>query len=158
VAEPFVEDLQFYHRLKWVQRAGRALMFAIVVAALAGLFGAGPLSHGVSGDPSAVWAEYDRYARYHAPTDIVLHVERGLSENIEVHLREEFVNKLEIQAITPAPLSQRSGDGKVVFSFKAEKFPAAIHFRARHEEYGSVPVEVSLGSGESLSFTTFVYP
>lgn len=63
------QDLE-HQRREWViERIGWAIMALILLAALAGLLGSGPLSNARIDHPgSHLSAEYNRFERYQSPT------------------------------------------------------------------------------------------
>jgi hypothetical protein len=88
-----------------VQVAGRVVLGLAVLAALAGLFGAGPLSWSseAAGDGS-IEVEYKRFARSGGPADLSLSVPvSGANREARVWLDAGYLESLDIEQITPEP-------------------------------------------------------
>jgi hypothetical protein len=159
--KPVDEQLQFYRRLHWVQRIGRGLMAAIAIAAMAGVLGAGPLSYAKTISPSGISVEYERFARRHAPMEVLYRVpaNKRSGETMNLHMPQSSLEKINITSIVPVPAAERGNGAEVVYSFAtAADEDLLIRIRYEFESVGSVPIRLSLPSGESVEFTTFVYP
>ncbi len=112
-------------RLKeWrVQRVGWVVLALVVVLALAGLFGTGPLSwSSVSADDGSVVVDYSRFGRDGGPTTLDVRVAPAAvdGDQVLVWVGHDLLRGLEIQQITPEPSSQTTVDGGVVLTFDVE--------------------------------------
>ena len=72
------EDMRLVRRSWVVQRIGWGVMAALLLAALLGLFGTGPLSRATATAPGgAVTLDYDRFGRYLGPATLLIRVGPG---------------------------------------------------------------------------------
>ncbi len=105
------EDMRF-QRAEWrVQRIGRLLMLAIVIAALAGVFGDGPLAtrFHASGD-GVLQVEYDRFVRVGASARLLVKTADGRRiQDIAVTFDDPAA--IEVGSIETSPLLLTAGDG-----------------------------------------------
>ncbi len=143
-----------FHKLGWLAFA------AIVLAALAGLLGPGPLSSRTADAGPALSVGYDRFTRFHAPARLELKVRAH--GTIRVHLGREFLEAAQLDSIQPEPASVEAGAAGHVYAFDAPRLggaQTAIVFHYRPDEtLRSIPIRVRLEGGPALSVSQFVYP
>ena len=134
-----------------VQRTCWALLVLCVIAALAGLAGAGgPLAGGTSKGSTAT-VSYAAITRINRSETLI--VRGGQAELI---LDERFLQLLDIRSITPAPARQASVDGELVLSFDGSgEMSVAIGVTARQMFVRDVGLRVGT---ERHDLTIFVLP
>jgi hypothetical protein len=157
------EDMA-YQRREWrVQRIGWAVMGLLLLAALAGLLGPGPLSDaaaGRAGGPLRV--EYSRFERMQSPGELRIHVAARLARTGTVRLRlnRGFVEKIDLVRLYPEPVSTDvDGNGftyEVGTSGAAAPITAVVQYKYR--AFGRMPVQVAVEDGAAVSFEQWVYP
>lgn len=106
------QDLRAERREWRTERIGWVAMLALVVAALAGLLGTGPLSHADAGD-DRLRVAYERTIRRQAPARLKVQLPAGAAEGAEAWLwiDRAYADAVAIQKITPAPLAvEAAGD------------------------------------------------
>ncbi|HYE63641.1 MAG TPA: hypothetical protein VD997_16740 [Phycisphaerales bacterium] len=153
-------------RREWViQRTAWAVMALILVAALLGLFGNGPLSKRVvESDPAGLRMEYQRIVRYQAQTQLKLRIDEVQGEEVTVTFGDGYFEHFELDTVVPEPDEQRSGDGQLVLVFKParERGPVEVSVRAKVEKLGTIDGSVSVeGAGDvprRLRFEQFALP
>jgi hypothetical protein len=117
------EDLAFHQRFWIVQRAGWAVMAAVVVAALAGAFGRGPLSH-ASLAAEGVRVDYERVV--HAGTTTTVTVDARPADaataqrEARVAFASDYVEGMALERVVPAPLRVETGTRQTTFVFSAD--------------------------------------
>ncbi len=164
-----VGDLEISHdpafqRREWTaQRVGWVVWLAVIVAALAGLMGEGPMSDATAGaDGGPLQVEYHRFVRHAAPETIRIHLRPGAvqGKQARVFVSREYLEGLQIEDVTPELSSMEAvQDGTVyVFDLGAAGAPATIVFDVQHEPMGLTDARVRLGEQEAVSFSQFVYP
>lgn len=157
------EDLPFQRREWFAERVAWAVMALLIAAALLGLFGTGPLSRTTAGDEAGpMWLEYERFARLLAPALLRVHVGPGAAKDgiVRVWIDRRYIDRLEVQQVTPQPDSTELGGERLIFAFRrAEDDGAAtITFNARPTHAGSLSGQVGLIDGPAVSLQQFVYP
>jgi hypothetical protein len=125
------QDIKYQWREWHIHRIGWAVFALILLAALAGLFGQGPLSHASTGEPgSALVLGYQRFDRYKAPTSLDVTVGAGVAQegNVRLALNHDFLDRVAIQRIIPEPESVETGPDAItyVFAVAASGQPARI--------------------------------
>ncbi len=150
----------FQRRVWRAERIGWALMLAVVLAALGGLFGGGgPLARGEAAD-GGLEAEWPRMARLGAaaPIRVTLPPEPGARE-AELLLPPDFAANWQVRAIAPAPIEMEGGAGALVLRLRRDAAGrAAVAIEA--EPAGRPgPRRLRLGSaGRVLDLPVFVWP
>ena len=146
-----------------LQLIGWAIMGLVVLAALLGLFGNGPLSSatvGSSGSPLRV--EYDRFLRHQAPQRLRLHVEPGVSESDEVRVwvSSSFLDNVQIERIEPRPERVEAGSDGQTFTFlvAGRGETPTIEIRFVPERVGRLAIRMRIPGRRGVAFTQFVYP
>lgn len=155
------EDMRHQRREWKAEHIGWWVMGAIVLAAVAGLVGPGPLSWTTTGAPGAkLWVEHQRFARYQAPMEIKVHFEQPTgAEEIRIGMNREFYAATEAE-ISPAPEKTELKRDRVVFVFPAP--PAGgdtgVVFRMRPTQRWRHNVRIWFGDEHAVTLRIFVFP
>ena len=154
-------DLDFQHRQWTVQRAGWLVMLVILLAALIGLFGAGPLSSATV-EAGSLQLQYSRFERRHAPTGLELTVASTAvnQDQVEIWISIDFLQGTEITSIVPEPEEVSETDDRVVYRFSIDdrtRTPT-IRFSLEYDEPGVTTGRIGMNDGPELTFWQFVYP
>lgn len=157
------QDLDFQRRSWIAQRIGWAIMVLVLLAALAGLLGNGPLSIATAGRPGApLQVEYGRFVRHGGPTqmDILLQPTALEEDTARVWVDREYLRGIEVERVIPEPESVEVTADRAVYVFKLNQpdQPASITFYITPDLVGAHTVRVGLDNGETLSFRQIVYP
>jgi hypothetical protein len=153
-----------FQRSEWrIQRVGWAAWGAIVVAALAGLLGTGPLSHAdSSASDGSLSVKFDRFVHYHRPSvlEVFVHSRRANDQPLRLKVSQAFLDRIQMLRIEPEPEEQLlAGDG-VVYAFSQEgrsEFSKVL-FHFEFERFGKSRGSVEFVGSGSASFQQFVYP
>src|SRR5215218_6554512 len=95
-------DAKERRRTVLVHRIGVSIFTLLLVAALAGLVGKGPLSKvKAASDGGELQVEHLRFNRYEGPTDLKIHIAASATSNavLPLQLSRTFVDKVEIERI-----------------------------------------------------------
>ncbi len=157
------QDLEYQKKAWIVQRVGWVLMALVVILALAGLFGPGPLSTTTVGDERApVRLQYERFVRSRDPTELTIHIGANAAQGSEarIWLDREYLHKVQIRHITPDPERVEAGPDRLMYVFRliGPNQPTAILFNVEPQEIGQLQGKFGVDQGAALSFTQFVYP
>jgi hypothetical protein len=156
------EDLAFQRRAWIAERVGRAGCGAILLAAVLGVFGVGPLGNArVSSADGSLTVEYPRFAGAQRP--LTLHVRLDVAAprdgELRLWLAREYVEELSIQHITPPPDRVELDAERVtfVFGWRGDAGGAVVAFTNEAERAGTVAGLVGAG-GVAVAVRHFLYP
>jgi hypothetical protein len=166
---PRVGDLEIfqdmtYQRCEWIiQRVAWIVMLLIVIAAVAGLLGDGPLSRRTARDPGGTFQlEYDRFLHYGTQTTLTVRFAPRVARDGEVRLwlSLDYLDGVQVQQITPEPARVEAGPDRSVFVFRVSDpdAPATVFFHVLPQHRRPLSGRVGVGDREPLPFDQFVYP
>lgn len=148
---------------RFLERTGWCIGGALLLAAVVGWLGPGPLSHerAVSADDS-IAMDYYSIERYSAPGKLRIWVrpkERS-SDSIRVSISRSFTDHVTPEAIVPKPVSVEASGESLMYTFRAADVDdrGAITFRYKHDSYGSIAYAVGAEGHEPLYASQFVLP
>jgi hypothetical protein len=155
------QDLDHARSLWRVQRAGWVVMLLIVIGAVLGLFGHGPLAEGQA-RTDGLTVDYDRFARHGATSS--LRAEAGpetlRGDTLKLWMTRDYLDGVAIESVIPEPQRVETRGDLVLFTFMtAERSqPTRITFNMRPDEYWSEHARAGIDGGGSVCFRQFVYP
>lgn len=157
------EDLTFQEREWTVQRIGWVTMMLVIVAALLGLFGTGPLSAATAGDAAGpLSVEYQRFVRHDGRTTLTMRVEstQGDEGEAEVWLAADYVRGVEVQHISPEPQEVRADGDRYVYVFAVADpaEPVEVSFSLKPRQIGRLSGEAGIPGGSLVTFNQISYP
>lgn len=143
-----------------MERLGWAAMALIVLAAVAGLFGHGPVSRTTAGNPSSIRVEYERFARHGGRVELTAHLPPNLvGEAASVTLDRAFLERVRISGIAPRPEAETMLPDGVRYRFAVSGQPAApITFHLEPQEAGLVSGSIRGDGGPPVPVRLFIYP
>jgi hypothetical protein len=153
-----------YQRREWrAERIAWVFFSLVIVAALLGLLGQGPLSGGHAGDPtSGLELDWQRIDRNRAPTQLTLTLAPTLIQGSAVRIAfdEAYLDRIEIEEIVPEPQSVETAADAVTYEFEAtdSSQPVEVKVDYQYERPGLARGEVRVEGGPSLRFDSFVWP
>lgn len=153
-----------FQRTEWrAQRVGWGVWFLFLCAGFLGIFGSRPLSEAVVHDDEGRFiATFDRFARYHSPTQlrIVLHEQRGNRIDVELTVSRDLLNRIQITRIEPEPLRSELSDDGITYAFAqtAESENGQIVFHIDFQRIGWSVGHIQLVGGAPVVLNQFVYP
>ncbi|ABG03678.1 hypothetical protein Rxyl_0708 [Rubrobacter xylanophilus DSM 9941] len=152
------EDLGFQERMWRAQRISWAVMAALALAALLGLFGGGPLAGASAGGGEVSVPEYERFVRFGSPTTLRVRLEppAGGGE-VRLWVEQGYLEGVRLQRITPEPAGAEAARGGVLYTFRASGGPAVVTFDLEPDRAGLLEGSLRSGGG-SVTLRQFVYP
>ena len=156
-----LQDPDFQRRTWAAQRVGRVAMALVVLAALLGLVGTGPLSQTSVGD-GRLTVEYDRFVRRLGENRLTFKVAPGAAAGPEVRLWIDapYARRMEVEAVTPEPERMETTADRLTLVFAlahpGEGLEAVVDLRSR--SFGRVRGAVGLAGGPTAHIAQFVYP
>lgn len=164
MAEARPEAVMHRHRSAWrLERVSWALMALLLVSALLGVFGGGPVSHARSGSATAVELHYDRILRAAAPTEYRLEIQPGFAQGgtVDVHIDQQLVDVMEIASIVPEPESVTAGSGYTAFSFRVDadgRSPAHVVIAFQPATFGRFNGHLAVDGTAPLAVSHLILP
>ena len=152
------QDLDF-QRLEWrIQRIGWIVMLLIVVAALTGAFGKGPLAHTrATASDGSFTIEYDRLVRHSSATTLTFNIARPPHDTIGIWFESQYINGIDVEDIIPSPIRTASGDGTITYYFEA-RAGATITIEYEPDDVGRRRTRAGIENGASMHVRQFVFP
>jgi len=154
----------------WLSRVAWALMALLIVAALAGLMGSGPLSRAtrtvaVTGNGRAL-LEYPRFTRYNTEESMQVTVEApdATGDTLQMTLSPALNDQLQIRDVTPPPDSVSMSQDGAVYEWSVEDWsqPVLINISFYAGDWGRVRGDVGVAAGDAedrtLGFDSWVFP
>lgn len=159
------QDLLFQRRSWRVQRVAWVVMAGIVVAALLGLFGSGPLSSATVSTPNGViQVRYERFGRLDSPLVTNVRLAPGTGDadgRVRLWVSREYLSRVAGDGLSPVPESTLTAADRVVFVFRLTDpaQPVDITFYLNTEKVGSLTGQFGLvNSKPVLAIRQFIYP
>ena len=150
------------HERGWrIKRFAWGVFALTLSAALLGLLGAGPASNAVSGNQgSSFWIEYQRFARYQAPSELKIHFKAPGQEELHLWFDRDFYENLQVQRFDPAPLKTLSAEDHVilVFLLQNEASSGKVVLDFKPGKFWRNQGQIRLQNGPSLHIKQFYYP
>lgn len=157
------QDLAFERRSWRVERLGWALMALLLLAALLGLLGAGPLSTAeVRTADAALVVRYERFVHREAPTELELHlvpVPSPADGLTRLWVGRDLAGALEVRSISPEPRSVEATADRVLYALAASG-PGTVRVRLDVEprRAGRHSGRLGIVGGGEVALGQFVYP
>ena len=157
------QDLNFERRSWKVERVAWAIAALVLLAALLGFLGPGPLSKVTAASPDkSISLDYYRMERHQAPAEWRLQIDGKLAKQGELRLwvHRRLVEVTGTLQIDPAPESVEIQDERFVYAFKAVKPPPIIKvfFRFEPNKIGKTPARLGVVDGPAVEFSQFYLP
>lgn len=159
-----IDDNPRFQARTWkAQRVGWALFAGMLLAAGAGVFGAGPISRTSAGSPAAgLRVEYERLARRAVPTEIIVHLGGGdpAAESVSLVLGGEYPGAAELQSSLPPPSGGGTRPEGAVLRFDAGGGSGArqLVLYVKFNRAGAVRGTIGLAGGPTLTLNHWIYP
>lgn len=151
----FDRHLPFQRREWRAQQIGWLALALFITAALAGLFGSGPLSAGRASDPRGLAVEYQRFVRAGASQRLVFRLPPPGSEPVELRLSRGYFDDVRIEQVLPEPASMTTGAEWVTFEFAPGTRAVAVDGEPLGP--GRLALTAATASGASLALWQLAY-
>lgn len=155
------QDLAFQRREWMVQRVGWWVLVSFVLAALAGLFGGGPLSRARAGTVGRFSIEYERFGRVGATSLVTVrdHAALGARASSELRIARSYFDSVSIERVTPEPGQIEIGEADVVLRFETQQEGPALTvvLEIKPRRAGLHRAAFANGQGAELSFSQLTY-
>jgi len=141
-----------------LQQIGQIAIVLVLLAALAGLLGRGPLARTRVGDPAAFAVEYGRFERRTQETTLIVRLGAQPSGLAQLWVDASYVAAQPFQQVFPEPERVELRDGRLVMTLRISGARPEIMITTRPEAFGSMRARMGLVNGPEVAFDQFVYP
>lgn len=157
---PVHEDMRMQQSVWTFERVGWYALVIIVLLALAGVFGNGPLSNAeaVSAD-GKLRVQYQRLSRTGTVDTLRIMVQGSAGKPLTVTLDGTLFREASIETMQPAPLSSMSkGQALLLQLGTSNDGLATLYLTVRSEYVGTLRGMVEADPGTAVSLSTFLFP
>lgn len=157
------QDVRFQDREWTVERVGWLLLVALLIIAVLGLFGNGPLSRTTSSSPDAgLKVAYERFGRRGGSQELTLRASANAATNgsWQIEVTRAYLASLEIVTITPEPDSAETTRRGVRYTFTQAAPDAALEviFAVTPRSLWSHSGEIRIGDEPPATVWQFFFP
>jgi hypothetical protein len=156
------EDLSFQEKEWTVERVGWILMAGVVMLALVGLFGEGPVSSAIQSSQEGFQISYERFDRQMKSSQISLQLpaEAVQEGQIKFWIDRQYLEGVQIEDISPQPESVEVSGKRLVYTVQVTGpgQPVTVKLDVRLQKSGLVEGQAGLEGGDPVSFSQFVFP
>jgi hypothetical protein len=154
------EDYEAQKRAWLVQRIGWCVLAMVLLAAVLGGFGPGPLGSVTELDSSGLRLKYDRFVRYEAPATMRLELPASADDEQDFFLDASWLHGVHLESIQPEPIRAQAEGKRVRYTMRVQRrgsaTPVSLHYEA--DAPGSLAGNVGIKGGTPLRISQFVYP
>jgi hypothetical protein len=152
-------DTQSGFERRWhvFEKACWAIMAVIVLAAVAGILGKGPLQQAKAtsaGNEASV--TYQRFSHYMAPGRYEIAF-GGLGSTIQVHIDRELLSKADVMGVSPRPVAAAVDGTGWNYFFAASDAAGKVEFRIQPRGLGGAEGDISV-NGAAIHLKQFILP
>lgn len=157
------EDLEFQTRDWAFERVGWGFLVLVLVAAMTGALGRGPLSQRrVEAPDGSARVEYGRMERHGAPASLTLVARRRAPSDtsVWVWMAQEFLDGVVVERVMPEPLAERSDAEHTLLEFALPRGTDStrVTFRFTPDRIGPRVIELGIPGTAGMLLRQFVYP
>jgi hypothetical protein len=151
------QDLDFQRRWHTVQRVGRVVFLVLFAAAIAGVFGTGPLAHAsASGSGGAFSVDYDRFLRTTQSSSLQVTPSTRQGGGGDIAIASSYADAIDIGNVTPQPDSETATGDRIVLSYQ-NRLPAQVEVSVFPQTIGIHRATIWV-RGRPVSFRQVVWP
>lgn len=156
VEKPFWLSFEFQLR-----RIGFALLLAIVIAAMVGLFSRGYISDArIANDSGTLRIDYEKYSRLMSDVDMKVTSSQIRENRNRIILGGDFMDSFRIDTLQPQPDKMYSLNGKMVleYSVSAPGSEQTLWLSLTPMKFGATHSTVAIDNGPEITLHQFIYP
>lgn len=157
------QDLPFQHRTWRIQRIAWGVIALILLCAVLGLFGHGPLSRTTARDPSLPLSlDYERFGRYQSALTLRVHVHETPTDQdtVRIWFSRDYLSKIEIKQILPEPVGAETSPTGMIYQFRLAQPEqrSDVIVSVEMEATGFIEGRIGLDESHALTFRQWIYP
>lgn len=157
------EDPAFQEREWKVERIGWAVLGVVILLAVSGLFGHGPISWtSASTDDGSLEVAFERFGRRGGSQDLVITAAASAADGgqWQIDISLGYSQDIDIDSITPEPESAEAVEGAIRYTF-VQADPGVdldVTFSVTPDGMWNTTGEVSFPAGPSVRIRQFWFP
>jgi hypothetical protein len=156
---PVREDMRFQNAAWIVERIVWGLLALVPLAALAGTFSHGPLSHKTAqAADSGLSLEYESFERMTVLSRFLFRIPARRGEEVRLHLSPSFQLTYEIQSIQPEPARSSAGAEGLELYFRPLNDDLTAVIWATPRQFGMLKLRAETDGPGSIEVPVFIYP
>ena len=146
-----------FQRCEWrAQQIGWIALGLFLGAALAGLFGSGPLSSARASDPGGGLAvNYQRFVRAGAGQRLLFEIDTPAAGPVELRLSRAYLDAIRVEHVLPPPASTTAAGEWTTFVFTPGTRAVTVDGEARGP--GRLLLSAATGAGASVALWQLAY-
>jgi hypothetical protein len=138
-------------------------MVTIILAALLGVFGTGPLSSAMAGsEPAGLAVNYERFVRHQGEMELTIEIAPGQAEDgqVELWIDNAYLDEMVIENVQPEPEEVRSSGDRRIFVFVVDSADTALQVTvdSTPKAMGRLESTMGVNSGSGITFTQISLP
>jgi hypothetical protein len=151
------QDLDFQRRWGVFQRAGLVVLLLVFAAAVAGVFGTGPVAHATAdGAGGAFSVEYDRFLRTTQSSALQVSPSTQQGGGGDIAIASSYTDAIDVSDVTPQPDSETATSDRIVLSYQ-DRLPAQVEINVAPQNVGVHRATLWV-RGRPVSFRQVVWP
>lgn len=157
------ENLAFQRREWTVERIGWLSLGVVILLAVAGLFGHGPISWtSASTDDGSLKVDFERFGRRGGTQDLVITAASSAADSgqWQIDMSLAYSKTMDVDSITPQPESVESVAGGIRYTFTQPEPGVDLEatFSVTPDGIANTSGEIGLAEGPSVRISHFLFP
>lgn len=146
------------------ERSGWAFVALVLIAALLGLLGPGPLSYrSRTAADGSLSVEYNLIERYEAPAELRIDVNPKLvkTHGVRLMVSRSLVDEITLDSVSPIPANVEAIGNRMVYTFDMKGLApheGTIVARFQNDSFGMKDYDIGLEGHEALQITQYILP
>lgn len=155
------EDMAHQRKVWVIERISWLVMAAIILSAMLGLLGKGPLSSVVLNEPdTGLSMQYNRFERHKTTALITASLVPEPDRRARLSIARNFFDEYQLENVVPEPAAVETWQDRLVYEFVLpdQEGSADILFYVSPVGFGPIDVSMTLEGYRELRFGQFIYP
>ncbi|HEY0962088.1 MAG TPA: hypothetical protein VGE69_07000 [Pseudomonadales bacterium] len=152
------EDIDHQRKVWKLERIAWTVMAGSIIAAVCGFAGHGLFSERtVAPREGDFIVDYQRFERYHAQTQLTLHLTGDTADETRIHFGADFLRNVEVMRLEPEPERAELGANATAYVFNTDAAGRiVVHYKPIVS--GRLPLVLGRDDAPLLYLEQFVYP
>jgi hypothetical protein len=130
------QDFDFQRRWGAFQRVGLIAFLLFFAAAVAGVFGTGPIAHATATAPGGSFSvDYDRFLRTTQSSSLQVSPSTQQGGGGDIAIASSYANAIQVGNVTPQPDSETATGDRIVLSYQS-RLPAQVEIGVAPQTIG----------------------